>query len=112
VAGSPRGERSLRSGAGGARGGGLGAADSPGGAGDRQAASLAPSACMEPTPGARNAERGAAPRTAAPPTAVDCNPFVGNASVYGDAFGWHVDADPAGLPSSPWTDAFGDYCNG
>ena len=43
---------------------------------------------------------------------VDCNQFVGNAAVYGDAYSWHVDADPADFPPSPWTAAFGNYCNG
>ena len=26
---------------------------------------------------------------------IDCFPIVANACEYGDAFGWHVDADPA-----------------
>ena len=43
---------------------------------------------------------------------VDCNQFVGNAAVYGDCYTWHVDADPAAFPPSPWLDAFGSYCNG
>ena len=43
---------------------------------------------------------------------VDCNQFVGNAAVYGDCYTWHIDADPAAFPSSPWVDAFGHYCNG
>ena len=43
---------------------------------------------------------------------VDCNQFVGNAAVYGDDYSWHVDADPSAFPPSPWTDAFGHYCNG
>ncbi len=43
---------------------------------------------------------------------VDCNQFVGNAAVYGDCYTWHVDADPAAFPPSPWVDAFGYYCNG
>lgn len=43
---------------------------------------------------------------------VDCNQFVGNAAVYGDCYTWHVDADPAAFPSSPWVDTFGHYCNG
>lgn len=44
--------------------------------------------------------------------AVDCDKFVANAAVHGDNFDWHIDADPAGLPQSPWTDRYGDYCNG
>ena len=43
---------------------------------------------------------------------VDCNQFVGNAAVYGDCYSWHVDADPAAFPASPWVDTFGYYCNG
>lgn len=43
---------------------------------------------------------------------VDCNQFVGNAAVYGDCYTWHVDADPAAFPPSPWVEAFGSYCNG
>ena len=43
---------------------------------------------------------------------VDCNQFVGNAAVYGDCYTWHIDADPAAFPPSPWVDAFGYYCNG
>lgn len=43
---------------------------------------------------------------------VDCNQFVGNAAMYGDCYTWHIDADPAAFPSSPWVDAFGHYCNG
>ena len=43
---------------------------------------------------------------------VDCNQFVGNAAVYGDDYSWHVDADPSAFPPSPWTVAFGHYCNG
>lgn len=44
--------------------------------------------------------------------AVDCNQFVGNAAVYGDCYTWHVDADPAAFPPSPWVNAYGSYCNG
>ncbi|KAF6263406.1 hypothetical protein COO60DRAFT_1635230 [Scenedesmus sp. NREL 46B-D3] len=33
-------------------------------------------------------------------------------TVHGDCYSWHVDADPSTFPSpSPWTDAFGSYCN-
>mmetsp|Transcript_2194 Transcript_2194/g.6499 ORF Transcript_2194/g.6499 Transcript_2194/m.6499 type:complete len:428 (-) Transcript_2194:172-1455(-) len=44
--------------------------------------------------------------------AFDCCPILANAAVAGDAFQWHVDADPAALPPSHWTATFGDYCNG
>ena len=37
--------------------------------------------------------------------------MVANAPVYGDQFSWHVDADPAVLPPSPWRDYFGTYTN-
>lgn len=37
--------------------------------------------------------------------------MVANAPVYGDRFSWHVDADPAVLPPSPWRDYFGTYTN-
>lgn len=43
---------------------------------------------------------------------VECNQFVGNAAVYGDCYTWHVDADPAAFPPSPWVHTFGTYCNG
>lgn len=43
---------------------------------------------------------------------VHCAQFVGNAAVYGDGYTWHVDADPAAFPPSPWVKAFGSYCNG
>lgn len=46
------------------------------------------------------------------PQSVDCAQFVGNAAVYGDCYTWHVDADPAAFPPSPWVDAYGSYCNG
>jgi len=39
-------------------------------------------------------------------------PFVANAAVYGNAFQWHVDADPSSLPPSRWLSAHGDYANG
>lgn len=40
-------------------------------------------------------------------------PLNANAPVAADedCFGWHIDADPALLPPSPWTDAFGRYPN-
>ena len=44
--------------------------------------------------------------------AVFCAQFVGNAAVAGDQYSYHVDADPADLPPSPWVHAFGAYCNG
>jgi hypothetical protein len=44
--------------------------------------------------------------------AADCSCFLANAAVHGDCYSWHVDADPSTFPSpSPWTDAFGSYCN-
>ncbi|KAK9822818.1 hypothetical protein WJX81_003308 [Elliptochloris bilobata] len=43
---------------------------------------------------------------------VRCAAFVGNAAVAGDAFAYHVDADPAAFPDSPWRARFGDYANG
>ena len=41
-------------------------------------------------------------------------PLAANAPVAadgGDAYGWHIDADPALLPPSPWTDCYGRYPN-
>ena len=40
-------------------------------------------------------------------------PLAGNAPVAADEglYGWHIDADPALLPPSPWTDVFGRYPN-
>ena len=43
---------------------------------------------------------------------VRCAAFVGNAATAGDAFAYHVDADPAAFPDSPWRASFGDYANG
>ena len=40
-----------------------------------------------------------------------CAPLVANAAVYGDAFQWHIDMDPALAPPSPWTAAHGTYPN-
>ncbi|CAN0069334.1 unnamed protein product [Pylaiella littoralis] len=37
--------------------------------------------------------------------------MVANAPVYGDRFSWHIDADPAVFPPSPWRDHFGTYTN-
>ncbi|MEW5307344.1 MAG: hypothetical protein WDW36_009748 [Sanguina aurantia] len=42
---------------------------------------------------------------------VDCNAFVANAAVHGDAYSWHVDADPSVMPHSPWTQCYGHYFN-
>lgn len=42
---------------------------------------------------------------------VDCNAFVANAAVHGDAYSWHVDADPSVIPDSPWTQMYGRYFN-
>ncbi|KXZ50143.1 hypothetical protein GPECTOR_17g779 [Gonium pectorale] len=47
-----------------------------------------------------------------PGTAIDCNQFVANAAMHGDAYSWHVDADPSTLPfPSPWTLEYGQYIN-
>ena len=43
---------------------------------------------------------------------VRCAAFVGNAAAAGDAYAYHVDADPAAFPDSPWRARFGDYANG
>jgi len=41
-----------------------------------------------------------------------CEPFIANASVPGDQFAWHYDADPSSFaPSSKWAQAFGHYVN-
>lgn len=41
------------------------------------------------------------------------HPFVVNASMAGDSYAWHVDADPTSFhASSAWSRAFGDYVNG
>ena len=45
---------------------------------------------------------------------ADVPQIAANAPVSGDgddAYGWHVDADPAVVPPSPWKDAFGAYAN-
>lgn len=42
----------------------------------------------------------------------DCDKFVGNAAVYGDAFQWHVDADPWTFDeTSNWCKHYGTYFN-
>jgi hypothetical protein len=41
------------------------------------------------------------------PLAVHCAQFVANAAVAGDCFSWHVDADPATFPDSPWVERAG-----
>ena len=41
-------------------------------------------------------------------------PLAANAPVHADGddcYGWHIDADPALVPPSPWTDLFGRYPN-
>ena len=48
------------------------------------------------------ARAGADGAAAAPRPSVRCAAFVGNAAVAGDAFAYHVDADPAAFPDSPW----------
>jgi len=43
---------------------------------------------------------------------VDCSCFLANAAATGDAFSWHVDADPESFPSpTAWTIQHGTYCN-
>ena len=42
---------------------------------------------------------------------VDANPFVANAAVPGDAFQWHVDADPSEFIDSDFTEHYGRYFN-
>lgn len=39
------------------------------------------------------------------------SPLTANAPTYGDAFDYHVDADPLQVPPSPWADVFGRYPN-
>ena len=47
-----------------------------------------------------------------PPRAGDCCALLANAAVAGDAYSWHVDADPAAFPvPSPWTHQYGLYAN-
>lgn len=40
-----------------------------------------------------------------------CERYVANAAVHGDAFAWHVDADPSCFPDSEWTRRHGQYVN-
>ena len=50
--------------------------------------------------------------TRMPPAVLDgCAPMVANAAVYGDAFQWHIDMDPALAPPSPWTALHGTHPN-
>jgi hypothetical protein len=74
---------------------------------DKEALTAASEAAIAPT-----AEQHADSTGSNQAASVDCNQFVGNAAVYGDCYTWHIDADPAAFPSSPWVDAFGHYCNG
>jgi len=43
------------------------------------------------------------------PPAVDCAQWVANAAVAGDSFSWHLDADPASFPDSPWVERVGRW---
>ena len=45
------------------------------------------------------------------PPKVDAHPVLANAAVPGDAFQWHVDADPSDLMESAWTQEHGRYFN-
>jgi len=50
--------------------------------------------------------------TRMPPAVLDgCAPMVANAAVYGDAFQWHIDMDPALAPPSQWTALHGTHPN-
>jgi hypothetical protein len=42
---------------------------------------------------------------------VDCHQYVANAAIHGDAYTWHVDADPSSFPLSPYTEHHGLYYN-
>ena len=66
-----------------------------------------PAACMD-----SSREGVAGSHAGASVPAVHCAPFVGNAAAHGDAYTWHVDADPAAFPDGRWRAAFGDYVNG
>ena len=62
-------------------------------------------------PRAESAAAESAAESASPSHA--CDAFVANAATHGDAFRWHVDADPTSLPlASPFVDALGSYVNG
>ncbi|KAL9186375.1 hypothetical protein ACHAXT_005613 [Thalassiosira profunda] len=39
------------------------------------------------------------------------SPLTANAPTHGDAFSYHIDADPMQVPPSPWDDVFGRYPN-
>ena len=45
------------------------------------------------------------------PSAAACEPVMGTAATAADAFAFHTDADPALVPASPWTAAYGRYTN-
>ncbi len=75
----------------------------------RADAPCAPEALSNPT---GSADRTDAPGQVGGAPAVRCAAFVGNAAAAGDAFAYHVDADPAAFPDSPWRASFGDYANG
>ena len=81
----------------------LGTLAVPGGSADAEALAAevmcaAGSAQRESPESITDAEGGGA----APRPLVRCAAFVGNAAVAGDAFAYHVDADPAAFPDSPW----------
>lgn len=42
---------------------------------------------------------------------ADCSSMLANAAMHGDAYRWHVDADPWALAESSWTEAYGHYFN-
>jgi hypothetical protein len=65
-----------------------------------------------PDPGCRARSSAGGPTEGLAHARVRCAAFVGNAAAAGDAYAYHVDADPAAFPDSPWRDRFGDYANG
>ena len=70
-----------------------------------------PADAMRPRAESAAAESAAESESASPSHA--CDAFVANAATHGDAFRWHVDADPTSLPlASPFVDALGSYVNG
>jgi hypothetical protein len=72
----------------------------------------APSVSVGDAPRMQSAAGERTPDEAGEAEGVQCDEIVVNAAVEGDSFGWHVDADPAALPPSDWTDQHGSYCNG
>ena len=59
-----------------------------------------PSDVAESAPRTADAEGEGAQESDEAAPAVECAQFVGNATVYGDCFQWHLDADPSGTPSA------------